>query len=327
MNRRDLITLLGGAAAWPVAAGAQQTERMRRIGVLATGDETAPQTQERLGAFRKGLEALGWVEGRNIRIDYRYSTGNPERLRTVAAELVALAPEAILSNPPGLPLLQQMTSTIPVVFVVLLDPVGQGIVANLARPGGNMTGFAAYDPSNNTKYLQLLKEIAPGVARVAFMHDPQNAGTMSWPDALAAAGPLFGVKAYGAPVRNTAEVEQSIEALVREPNGALLLANNVPIVANLELIIALATRHRLPTMGFFRYFPANGALMSYGFDDVEQFRQAAYYVDRILKGEKPAELPVQYPTKYQLIINLKTAKTLGLSVPPTLLVAADEVIE
>jgi putative ABC transport system substrate-binding protein len=327
MRRRQFITLLCGAATWPLAARAQQPDRMRRVGVLFNGDEDAPQTQARLGAFRNGLAALGWIEGRNIRIDYRYIAGNPDRARAGAAELVALAPELILSSPPGLPPLRQMTRTIPVVFVVLLDPVGAGFVASLARPGGNITGFAAYDQSNNAKYLQLLKAIAPSVGRVAFMYNPLNPGLSESSDAFVAAGSLFDVKVYGAPVRDPTEVEQSIEALAREPNGALLLANNTPIVENLASILALATRYGLPTVGFFRYFPAAGALMSYGFDDVDQFRQSASYVDRILKGAKPEELPVQYPTKYQLIINLKTAKTLGLIIPPSVLAIADEVIE
>jgi putative tryptophan/tyrosine transport system substrate-binding protein len=327
MNRRQIITALGGAAAWPLAARAQQPERMRRLGVLSNGEENAPQAKARQDAFRKGLGALGWVEGRNIRIDYRYFAGNPDLARDQAAELVALAPDVILSQPTGLPWLQQMTRTIPVVFVVLLDPVGEGFVASLARPGGNMTGFAAYDPSINTKYLQLLKQVAPGISRVAFMYDPSNPGLVKFSDAEVAAGPSLGLKVYGAPVHTRAEVQQSIEALVREPNGALHLANNGPIVDNLELILALATRHRLPTMGAFRYFPTVGALMSYGFDDVDQFRQGASYVDRILKGANPAELPVQYPTKYELVINLKTARELGLEISPTLLSLADDLVE
>jgi putative ABC transport system substrate-binding protein len=327
MKRRDFITLVGAVAAWPVAARAQQGERVRRLGVLSNGDVNAPQATARQDAFRKGLEALGWVEGRNIHIDYRYFAGNPDRARAQAAELVALAPDVILSQPPGLPWLKQLTRTIPVVFVVLLDPVGEGFVASLARPGGNMTGFAAYDPSINTKYLQLLKQVAPGISRVAFMYDPANPGLAKFSDAEAAAGPSLGLEVYGAPVHTRAEVQQSIETLAREPNGALHLANNSPIVDNLELILALATQHRLPTMGAFRYFPAAGALMSYGFDDVDQFRQGASYVDRILRGANPAELPVQYPTKYELVINLKTAMVLGLDISPALLSLADDLIE
>jgi putative tryptophan/tyrosine transport system substrate-binding protein len=323
MSRREFITLLGGAATWPMVAQAQQPERIRRLGVLSNGEENAPQAKARQDAFRKGMEALGWLEGRNIRIDYRYFAGDPDRARAQAAELVALVPDVILSQPPGLPWLQQMTRTIPVVF----DPVGEGYVASLARPGGNMTGFAAYDPSINTKYLQLLKQVAPGISRVAFMYDPLNPGLAKFSDAEVAAGPSLGLKVYGAPVHTRAEVQQSIEALAREPNGALHLANNSPIVDNLELILALATRHRLPTMGAFRYFPAVGALMSYGFDDVDQFRQGASYIDRILKGANPAELPVQYPTKYELVINLKTARVLGLEVSPALLSLADDLIE
>jgi putative tryptophan/tyrosine transport system substrate-binding protein len=240
---------------------------------------------------------------------------------------VALAPDVILSQPPGLPWLKQMTRTIPVVFVVLLDPVGEGFVASLARPGGNMTGFAAYDPSINTKYLQLLKQAAPGIGRVDFMYDPGNPGLAKFSDAEVAAGPSLGLEVHGTPVHTVAEVQQSIEALARHPNGALHLANNGPIVDNLALILALATRYRLPTMGAFRYFPVAGALMSYGFDDVDQFRQGASYIDRILRGANPAELPVQYPTKYELVINLKTARTLGLEISPTLLSLADDLVE
>ena len=322
MRRREFIAGLG-AAAWPLAAEAQQTVSMRRIGVSAGASADDPIFRARLGAFKKGLESLGWVEGRNLRIDYRYAAENSRE----AAELIALVPDVIFSGLGGLRLLQQMTRTIPIVFASVLDPVGEGFVASVARPGGNMTGFASYDPSNGTKYLQFLKEIAPRMTRLAFMYDPEVPGLAKWPDALVAAGLLFGVTAWGEPVRDAAEVEQRVDALAREPNGALLLANSAPIRTNLELILALAARHRLPSMGTYRSFAAEGALMSYGFDDLDQFRQAASYVDRILRGAKPADLPIQYPTKYELIINLKTARALGLEAPSALLATADEVIE
>jgi putative ABC transport system substrate-binding protein len=326
MKRRQFITLLGGAAAWPIAARAQQPERMRRIGALISGGENAPQTQARYGAFRKGLEALGWIEGRNLRIDVRYASTD-DQYRTYAAEMVALASEVILSSPTGLRPLQQATRAIPIVFVVLLDPVGEGFVANLARPGGNMTGFAAYDPSIQSKYLQLLKEIAPNITHVTYLFDPAVPAITKFADETAAAAPFFGLTVGRAPVHNAIEVEQSIEAVAREPNGALILANNTPIVANLDLILALSTRYRLPAMSFYRFFADSGGLVSYGFDDVDQFRQAASYVDRILKGEKPGELPVQYPAKYQLFINLKTAGKIGLEISPALLSVADGLIE
>jgi putative tryptophan/tyrosine transport system substrate-binding protein len=326
MKRRAFITLLGGAAAtslWPLAA---QAQGVRRIGVLLNGDETSAQTQARRGAFERGLAALGWTD-RNMHIDYRYIVGDAGRARAAAAELVALAPEVILSAPPGLRPLQELTRTIPIVFAVLVDPVGTGFVTSLNRPGGNMTGFAAYDLSSDAKYLQMLKDVAPRIDNAAFLYNPVNPGLADSANAFVAAGPLLGLKVAGAPVRNVEDIKQSVEAVAREGNGALLLANNTPIVENLGLILGLATPRGIPTLGFYRYFPAAGTLMSYGFDDVDQFREAATYVDRILKGAKPADLPVQYPTKYQLVINLKTAKALGLTISRDLLLVADEVIE
>jgi putative ABC transport system substrate-binding protein len=323
MRRREFIAgLTGAAGVWPLVAPAQ-SGRMRRIGISAGQSAGDPSFRDRLVAFKKGLEALGWVEGRNLRVDYRYAAKN----RAEAAELIALGPDVIFSALGGLRVLQEMTRTIPIVFASVLDPVGEGFVASVARPGGNTTGFAAYDPSTSTKFLQFLKEIAPRVTRVAFMYDPEVPGLAKWPDALAAAGLLFGVKAWGEPVRNAEDAEQRIEVLALEPGGALLMANSAPIRTNLARIIGLAARHSLPSMGTYRIFAAEGALMSYGFDDVDQFRQAASYVDRILRGAKPADLPVQYPTKYELIINLKTARALGLDVPPALLATADEVIQ
>jgi putative ABC transport system substrate-binding protein len=323
MRRRDFITLLGGAAAaLPLAARGQQSGRVRRVGVLV-GAENDAETQARVAAFRQGLAALGWIEGRNLHVDYRFG-GNADRLGASVADMVGLAPDVIVSSPQGLEPLRQATGTIPIVFVLLADPMGQGFVASLARPGGMMTGFASLDPSIVSKQLQLLKEVAPRVTRVANLYDSVNPTVAAFADMLVATAPKFNIEAWGAPVHNAAEVEQSIEALARESNGALMVAG---VPANIDLILRLAAQHRLPTMGPLRFLPARGGLMSYGFDDLDEFRSAASYVDRILKGAKPAELPVQYPTKYQLIINLKTAKDLGLDISPALLSVADELME
>jgi putative tryptophan/tyrosine transport system substrate-binding protein len=323
MKRRDFVTLLGGATvAWPLAARAQQPDRVRRVGVLV-GAENDPATQARVAAFRQGLAALGWIEGRNVHVDYRFG-GNADRLGASVADLVGVAPDVIVSSPQGLGPLRQATRTIPIVFVLLADPIGQGFVASLARPGGMMTGFASLDPSTVSKQLQLLKQVAPRVTRVANLYDPLNPTFAAFADMLVATAPTFNIEAWGAPVRNAAEIGQSIEALARESNGALMVAG---VPENLDLILRLAARHRLPTMGPLRFLPARGGLMSYGFDDLDEFRSAASYVDRILKGAKPGELPVQYPTKYQLIINLKTAKELSLDISPALLSVADELIE
>ena len=320
MTRRELITLLAGAAAaWPLAAQAQQRERVRRIGVFAG---QSAQNKERLGAFRKGLEALGWVEGRNIHVDYRYDTNPAE-----AAELLALAPEVILSIPPGLRPLQQAGRTVPIVFVLALEPVAEGFVASLARPGGNMTGFAGWDPVNATKHLQLLKEIAPNINRVLYIYNPIVPGMAKFAEGAISVASSFGVQASGTTVRNAIDIERSIEMLAREPNGGLIVPSNPVITDNLDLILSLAARYRIPTIGSYRFFPATGGLMSYGFNDIDQFRDAASYVDRILKGAQPSELPVQYPTKYELVINSKTAKALGLTIPDKLLALADAVIE
>ena len=329
LRRRDLITLLGGAAiAWPLAARAQQPDQMRRIGVLLPAAADDSEWQARVGAFLQALALLGWTIGRNVRIDTRWATTNAGEIRRHAAELAALAPDVILaggSTPTG-PLLQA-TRTVPIVFTLGVDPVGAGFIDSLARPGGNTTGFMAYEFSIGGKWLELLKEIAPGVTRVAVLRDATQAFAMSLFAAMQAVAPSQGVEVIPVNMRNAGEIEQSVETFARSPNGGLIAAGSAAATRHRELILTLAARHKLPAVYWERFLVAAGGLMSYGPDLVEQFRQAAGYVDRIIKGEKPAELPVQAATKYALVINLKTAKALGIDVPPTLLARADEVIE
>jgi len=329
LRRRDLITLLGGAAiAWPLAARAQQRDQMRRIGVLLPAAADDSEWQARVGAFLQALALLGWTIGRNVRIDTRWATTNAGEIRRHAAELAALAPDVILAGgttPVG-PLLQA-TRTVPIVFTLGVDPVGAGFVDSLARPGGNTTGFMAYEFSIGGKWLELLKEIAPGVTRVAVLRDATQAFAMSLFAAMQAVAPSQGVEVIPVNMRNAGEIEQSVETFARSPNGGLIAAGSAAATRHRELILTLAARHKLPAVYWERFLVAAGGLMSYGPDLVEQFRQAAGYVDRIIKGEKPAELPVQAATKYALVINLKTAKALGIDVPPTLLARADEVIE
>ena len=327
-RRKFLATLGGAAAAWPLAARAQQRERMRRIGVLVPAAADDPEWQARVGAFLQALALLGWTIGRNVRIDTRWATTNVGEIRRHAAELAALAPDVILAGgtTPAGPLLQA-TRTVPIVFTLGVDPVGAGLVDSLARPGGNATGFMSYEFSIGGKWLELLKEIAPGVTRVAVLRDATQAFAMSLFAAMQAVAPSLGVEAIPVNMRNAGEIEQSVETFARSPNGGLIPAGSAAAVLHRELILTLAARHKLPAVYWERFFVADGGLMSYGPDLVDQFRRAAGYVDRILKGEKPADLPVQASTKYQLAINLKTAKALGLEVPDTLLARADEVIE
>jgi len=329
MRRRAFITFLGGAAAaWPLAARAQQPERMRRIGVLVPAAADDPEWQARVGAFQQALALLGWTIGRNVRIDTHWGTTNAAEIRRHAAELAALAPDVILAGgttPVG-PLLQA-THTVPIVFTLGVDPVGAGFVDSLARPGGNVTGFMSYEFSIGGKWLELLKQIAPGVTRVAVLRDATLAVAMSLFAAMQAVAPSLGVEVIPVNLRNAGEIEQSVETFARSPNGGLIPVGSAAVVLHRELILTLAARHKLPAIYWERFFVAAGGLMSYGPDLVDQFRQAAAYVDRILKGEKPADLPVQAPTKYGLVINLKTAKALGLEVPDTLLARANEVIE
>jgi putative ABC transport system substrate-binding protein len=332
MQRRDFITLLGGAAAiWPMVARAQQDGRVRRIGFLATGarDDAGGPSQRRLGAFRRGLaNNLGWIEGRNLVIDERWPGTNPEHLRAAAAEIAGLRPDVIfVSNSSALAAIRRTTGTIPIVFAVVADPVGQGFVSSLAQPGGNITGFAAYEFALATKVLELLKKMAPGVTRVAVVYDPvqpSSTGTLAELEAVAAS---LGVQLSKASVRNANEIERAIDALAREPNGGLYVQASPATALHRELVVALAARHRLPAVYSLRYFAASGGLASYGVDDADLSRLAASYVDRILKGEKPADLPVQLPTKFEFVINLKTAKAMGLVLSPEVLALADEVIE
>jgi ABC-type uncharacterized transport system substrate-binding protein len=330
LKRRDFITLLGGAAAaWPLAARAQQGERVRRIVFLHVYAENDPEVLPRIVAFRQGLEALGWTENRNIRIEHRYSSGDLNRIQTYATEVVRSVPDLIAgSGTAVIAALKQATDTIPIVFSVVNDPVGQGFVTTLSRPGSNITGFTFVDFPMIGKWLEMLKEIAPGVRRVTLLFDPD--ASPYYPVFLrefGAAPASLAVDLSASPVHDEAEIEAAITVFAREPAGGLIVAPDAFVNTRRRLIMALAARHRLPAIYGFRQFVAEGALISYGPDSVDIVRRSASYVDRILKGEKPADLPVQAPTKYELVINLKTAKALGLEVPPTLLARADEVIE
>jgi putative ABC transport system substrate-binding protein len=327
LKRREVITLLGGAAAWPVAARGQQPERIRLIGVLLNTAANDPEGQARIAAFRQGLHELGWDEGRNVRIDTR-NVVDADQFRTHAAELVALAPDVILAaTTPGVTAVQHATRTVPVVFVTLIDPVSAGFVSNLARPGGNTTGFALPEYSTSVKWLELLKEIAPGVTRVAVVRDPALVSGTGQLAAIQAIAPSFSVELNPVDARDTVEMERAVAAFARSANGGLIVTGSPASVTHRKLIIALAARHRLPAVYAFRYMAADGGLISYGPNSIDPYRRAATYVDRILKGDKPGDLPVQAPIKYELVINLKTAKALGLTVPDSVLARADEVIE
>ena len=328
MQRRDFITLLGGAAvAWPFAARAQQDTRMRRIGALVGADDDL-DTQTCIGAFRQGLQQLGWVDGQNVRIDVRAGSGDADRTRRYAEELVALAPDVIVTTGSAAvaPMLKA-TRTVPVVFTSVVDPVGAGFVNSLARPGGNATGFVLFEYSLSAKWLELLKEVAPGVKRVAVIRDPEISGGTGQFGAIQTAAPSLGLDLIAISPREAGEVERAIAAFARTPNGGLITTSSALAVIRRDLIIGLAAKHKLPAIYHRRLFAASGGLISYGPDVIDMFRRAAGYVDLILKGEKPADLPVQAPTKYELVINLKTAKALGLTVPPRLVARADEVIE
>jgi putative tryptophan/tyrosine transport system substrate-binding protein len=330
IRRRDFITLLGSAAvAWPLAAHAQQGQRVRRIGVLMGLVASDPEAQSRVAAFEHGLRELGWVKGRNLWIEYRWAGGGENVLRNHASELIAMTPDLMLANStPVMAALREQTRVVPIVFTQVTDPVGEGLVPNLAHPGGNLTGFTSFEFSIGTKWLEALKQTAPRVMRVALVFNPQSAPFADlFLRPVEAAAASFSVASIRAAVRDTADVDRVFDALAREPNGGLMVLPDISMTNYREAIIALAARHRVPAIYPFRYFAASGGLMSYGTDMAEVFRRAAAYVDRILKGEKPGDLPVQAPTKYELVINLKTAKALGLTVPPTLLALADEAIE
>ena len=331
MRRRDFITLIGGAAAtWPLAARAQQPDGMRRIGVLMGYAESDRVGGAWRAAFREGLQKLGWAEGRNIRIDTRWATaGDAESRQRFAKELVALQPDLVLSNnTPTTAAMLQQTRTIPIVFATVSDPVGSGFVASFPRPGGNVTGFTNIEPTMPGKWLELLKEIAPRVARVAFFFNPTTAPYAEYYlTHFKAAAASFAMEAIAAPVRNTSELESAIAAQARAPNGGLVVLTDSFMTVHRVEIISLAARHRLPAVYPYRFFAEDGGLLSYGSDRLDNFRRAASYADRILKGAKPGELPVQSPVKFELVINLKTAKALGLDVPLLLQQRADEVIE
>jgi putative tryptophan/tyrosine transport system substrate-binding protein len=329
MNRREFITLLGGAAAaWPLAARAQQPDRMRRIGVLNGQAANDPDAQASIAAFLQGMQQLGWIDGGNVRIDHRWGSGNPANIRKYAAELVALAPDVILATgaSPLAPLLQT-TRTVPIVFAIVPDPVGAGFVDSLARPVGNTTGFALFEYGISTKWVELLKEIAPSVTRAVVLRDSAIAARGGQLGALQVAASSFGLELRTVGVRDANEIERAVTGFARASNGGLIVTGSGSATVHRQRIIMLAERHKLPAVYPFRTYVADGGLISYGPDTIDQFRRAADYVDRILKGEKPANLPVQSPTKYDLVINLKTAKALGLEIPPTLLARADEVIE
>jgi putative ABC transport system substrate-binding protein len=328
VKRREFIGLLGGAAAWPLAARGQPGERMRRIGVLMTIAADDSESLARLAALLHRLQELGWVDGRNMRMEYRWAPGGGDFRRKVAAELVALAPDVILANGSGgtEPLLQA-TRTLPIVFVLVPDPVAAGYVESLARPGGNATGFTNYDYGLGGKWLELLKEIAPRVTRVGVLRDISQVAAVGQFSAIQSVAPPLGIEAIPVNVRDADGIENAISGFARSANGGLMVTGSGLAVANRNLIITLAAKHQLPAVYWDRLFVSAGGLISYGADLRDQFRQAASYIDRILKGEKPADLPVQQATKIQLAINLKTAKVLGLDVSPNLLARADEVIE
>ncbi len=329
MKRREFITLLGSAAAtWPIAARAQQPERVRRIGVLLPAASDDAEFQARVGAFLQGLQQSGWSIGRNLRIDTRWATANADDIRRHAAELVTLAPDVILAHGASTmrPLLQ-VTRSVPIVFPVAGDPVAAGFVDSLARPGGNATGFMTFEYNLSGKWLELLKEIAPGVTRAAVLRDPTVITGASQFAAIQAVAPSLRVEVNPINLRDAGEIEHAVTAFARSSNGGLIVTTGGLAQLHRDLIITLAARHKLPAVYFERSFVAAGGLISYGPDYVDQYRRAAGYVDRILKGEKPADLPVQRPTTFELAINLKTAKALSLEVPPTLLARADEVIE
>ena len=329
MRRRAFITLLGGAAAtWPLAARAQQPAQVRHIGVLMPFAEDHPVGQARVAAFVQGLRQLGWTDGHNVRIDYRWSAGDSDNIRKFASELIALGPDVVMAfTSAAVTALRQATSTVPIVFAVVADPVGAGYVESLARPGGNVTGFAAQEYAVGGKWMELLKETVPHLTRVAVLRDSAIAAGPGQFGALQAVAPSFGVELRPIDLHDPSGIEHGIAAFAKGPNNGLIVTGSPSATLHRNLIITLAARHKLPAIYYERSFADAGGLISYGPDFIDQCRRAAGYVDRILKGERPADLPVQAPTKYELVINLKTAKALGLQIPDKLLALADEVIE
>jgi len=330
MRRREFVGLCGAVAAtWPIALRAQQGERVRRIGVLMASTLDDPESQARIAAFQQSLQQLGWIDGRNVSIDTRWATTNPDDIRRHAAELAALTPDVILAGTGTAtvaPLLQA-TRTVPIVFALVIDPVGAGFVDSLARPGGNATGFTVFEYGMSGKWLELLKQLSPAVTRAAVLRDPTIASGIGQFAAVQAVAPSLGVDLSAVDVRDAGEIERAITAFARSSNAGLIVTANALATRHRELIITLAAQHRLPAVYPYRRFVDDGGLVSYGPDFVDQYRQAAGYIDRVLKGEKPAEMPVQAPIKYGIVINLKTIKALGLTVPPAVLARADEAIE
>ena len=328
IRRRNFITLAASASvAWALAVHAQQMERIRRIGVLMGDARDDPETKARLAAFRDGLLRLGWSEGRNVRIEYRFAADQPDQFQLLAKELVSLQPDVLLAYAtPAAAAFQRETRTIPIVFVSVSDPVGSGLVASLARPSGNLTGLMLYEEGITGKWLAMLKEIAPHLPHAALIADPRRTPYDYFVRSAKSIAPSLAIELVPSPVENAADIQRAIESSAHEPNGGLVLLPGTPI-EHRDLVVGLAARHRLPAVYYYRFFVTAGGLMSYATDLVDQYRQAAPYVDRILRGTNPAELPVEAPTKYVTTVNLKTANTLGLIVPPTLLVRADEVIE
>jgi len=330
MRRRDFIKgAAGSMAVWPLAARAQPADQMRRIGVLSGLGENDPEGRARVAAFQEGLQKLGWTEGRNVGIDVRWGTTEAETMQRLASELVALQPDLIVTqNTPGTATVLRQTRVIPIIFVNVVDPVGSGFVASFPRPGGNVTGFISLEPTIAGKWLGLLKQIEPRLARAALLFNPATAPYFEYYLApFKADAPSFGVEAIAAPVRDPAEFESAIAALARAPNGGLMVMPDAFLIAHRAAVTSVAARHAIPAIYPFRSFTEAGGLLSYGSDQLDNYRRAASYADRILKGEKPSELPVQIPVKFEMTINLKTAKALGLEVPPTLAALADQVIE
>ncbi len=329
MRRRDFVTGIAGAtAAWPLAARAQQADRVRRVGILLNFDEGDPVPQARIAAFLQELARLGWTVGRNLHIDARFGGGDAEKIRRYVAELVSLGPDAILTaGGTSLGPLIQATRTVPIVFASSVDPVGAGFVESLARPGGNVTGFATFDFSLSGKWIELLKRIAPGTTRAVVLRDSTVSAGPGQFAVIQAAASAFGIEVSAGNMRDAGEIERAVAAVARTPNAAMIVTASAPAIRHIDLLLALAARHRLPATYPQREFVARSGLVSYGPDNIDLYRRAAGYVERILKGEKPADLPVQAPTKFELVVNLKTAKALGLDVPDALLAAADHVIE
>ena len=330
MKRREFIRLLGGGAtAWPLLAHAQQTGPARRVGVLMNSIEADPEYRAYLAAFVQGLRTLGWIEGQNLRLDVRWNAGDAERTRISASELLSLSPDVILSSStPSLTALLRQGPAMPIVFTQVSDPVTQGFVSNLARPGGNITGFAAYEFSIGGKWIDLLKQMVPGLTRVAIVFSPDASPQSKFLlSAVEATAPSLGVEVSAAPVHDAADIGRAVENMSRQPNGGLIVPTDTFLRVHAKLMVELAARHRVPVMYFSRFFTENGGLMSYGTDNESTFRQAPIYIDRILKGAKPGDLPVQTPTKFSLVTNVKTAKALGIEVPMILLLRADDYLE